>query len=68
MEIKKSLYVYALFYFQIKCIDSNFLYFIRIIPRKSLYELCPSEDMQALWYFVKQSCVSRKTRIIPSLE
>lgn len=49
-------------------IDADYLYLVKITPRADIYDLCPLEFMQALLYFVKQNCVSRKHRVIPTLE
>lgn len=48
--------------------DSDLMYLVKIKPRKNLFNLCAVENLPALWYFVKQNCVSRKSRIIPRLE
>ncbi|KAL5275676.1 mtTFB2 family protein [Megaselia abdita] len=53
---------------KIKSINSEYLYLVHMVPRKNLHELCAQEDLQALWYFVKQNCVSRKNRVIPTME
>lgn len=49
-------------------VSPDHMYLVRIIPRKNLFDLISSEKMPALWYFIKQHCVSRKNKIIPSLE
>ncbi|XP_059614274.1 dimethyladenosine transferase 2, mitochondrial [Phlebotomus argentipes] len=53
---------------KVNSVDSDYLYLVRIVPRREAYELCPLEDMQALWFFVKQNMISRTNRIIPSME
>jgi dimethyladenosine transferase 2, mitochondrial len=53
---------------KVKSVDPNFMYLIKVVPRKELYDLCQAEHMQGLWYFVKQHAVSRKNRVIPTLE
>uniref|UniRef100_A0A1A9VZA8 rRNA adenine N(6)-methyltransferase n=1 Tax=Glossina brevipalpis TaxID=37001 RepID=A0A1A9VZA8_9MUSC len=52
----------------IRCAHPEYLYLARIVPRRNLHELCPLEDLPALWYFVRQSCLSRRNRVIPNLE
>lgn len=49
-------------------IDSDCMYLIRIVPRKDLYCYCMPDKLILFWYFVKQHLVSRKNRVIPSLE
>lgn len=49
-------------------VNPDDMYLVRIVPRRNLFDLISSEKMPALWYFIKQHCVSRKNRIIPSLE
>ncbi|KAL9899659.1 mitochondrial transcription factor B2 [Glossina fuscipes fuscipes] len=53
---------------KILSVDADNLYLTRIVPRRNLHELCPPEDLPALWYFVTQNCISRRNRIIPNLE
>lgn len=53
---------------RVNVIDSDYLYLVKITPRKNLFNLCPLENLQGLWYFVKQNLVSRRNRIIPNLE
>lgn len=49
-------------------VSPDHMYLVRIVPRANLFDLVSQENMPALWYFIKQHCVSRKNRIIPSLE
>lgn len=53
---------------KLHAVDPEYLYLVKIVPRKNLFQLCFPEQMQGLWYFIKQNCVSRKNRIIPNLE
>ncbi|XP_054725288.1 dimethyladenosine transferase 2, mitochondrial [Anastrepha obliqua] len=53
---------------KVESINPENLYLVRIVPRRNFLDLCPIADLQALWYFVKQNCVSRRNRIIPNLE
>lgn len=53
---------------QVQSINPEYLYLVRIVPRRDFLDLCPFADLQPLWYFVKQNCVSRRNRIIPNLE
>uniref|UniRef100_A0A0K8VXA9 rRNA adenine N(6)-methyltransferase n=2 Tax=Bactrocera latifrons TaxID=174628 RepID=A0A0K8VXA9_BACLA len=53
---------------KVQSINPEYLYLVRIVPRQNFFDLCPIEDLQPLWYFVKQNCVSRRNRIIPNLE
>uniref|UniRef100_W8AS10 rRNA adenine N(6)-methyltransferase n=1 Tax=Ceratitis capitata TaxID=7213 RepID=W8AS10_CERCA len=53
---------------KVTSINPEYLYLVRIVPRRDFYDLCPIADLQSLWYFVKQNCVSRRNRIIPNLE
>uniref|UniRef100_A0A1B0DNZ7 rRNA adenine N(6)-methyltransferase n=1 Tax=Phlebotomus papatasi TaxID=29031 RepID=A0A1B0DNZ7_PHLPP len=53
---------------KVNSIDADSLYLVRIAPRKEAYDLCSPDDMQALWFFVKQNMISRTNRVIPSLE
>ncbi|XP_055842965.1 dimethyladenosine transferase 2, mitochondrial isoform X2 [Episyrphus balteatus] len=53
---------------KVNSINPDVLYLVKIVPRKNFYDLCAPEDVQALWYFVKQNCVSRRNRILPNLE
>lgn len=53
---------------KIKSINTDYLYLVHMVPRRNLHELCSQEDLQSLWYFVKQNCVSRKNRVIPNME
>ncbi|XP_036324743.1 dimethyladenosine transferase 2, mitochondrial [Rhagoletis pomonella] len=54
--------------YKVESINPEYLYLVRIVPRRNFYDLCPINDLQALWYFVKQNCISRRNRIIPNLE
>lgn len=52
----------------LKVIDADSLYFVKIVPRKNIFDHCPQNQMNMLNFFIKQNCVSRKNRIIPALE
>ena len=49
-------------------IDPEFMYLVKVVPRKDLYSHCLPDQMQALWFFIKQHFISRKNRVIPTLE
>lgn len=53
---------------KVNSINTDVLYLVKVVPRKDFFDFCSLEDVQALWYFVKQNCVSRRNRIIPNLE
>ncbi|KAH8407022.1 hypothetical protein KR222_004162, partial [Zaprionus bogoriensis] len=53
---------------KIKSINPEYLYLVKFVPRRNLHELCPVQDLPALWFFIKQNFVSRRNRIIPNLE
>ncbi|XP_037821575.1 dimethyladenosine transferase 2, mitochondrial [Lucilia sericata] len=53
---------------RVRSVNPEFLYLVRIVPRRDIYKYVAPEDMPSLWYFVKQNCVSRRNRIIPNLE
>lgn len=48
--------------------DPDQLYLVKIVPRSDLFDYVPADQLQALWYFIKQNCASRNNRIIPNLE
>lgn len=52
----------------LKVFDADSLYFVKIVPRKNVFEHCPQDQMNMLNFFIKQNCISRKNRIIPALE
>nr|CAD7425591.1 unnamed protein product [Timema monikensis] len=50
-------------------IDSDFMYLVKITPRRDLFEnIGPANNLQPLWYFVRHHMTSRRKRIIPELE
>lgn len=51
-----------------KLLDQNYLYLMKAVPRKNLHQYCLQENLAALWFFVKQHFISRKNRVIPTLE
>ncbi|KAM7360694.1 mitochondrial transcription factor B2 [Cochliomyia hominivorax] len=53
---------------RVRSVNPEFLYLVRVIPRKDIFQYIDPDDLPALWYFVKQNCVSRRNRIIPNLE
>ncbi|KAH8243073.1 hypothetical protein KR032_004323 [Drosophila birchii] len=53
---------------KVKSINPEYLYLVKFAPRRNLHELCPVQDLPALWFFIKQNFVSRRNRIIPNLE
>ncbi|XP_063705331.1 dimethyladenosine transferase 2, mitochondrial [Culicoides brevitarsis] len=55
-------------YRELKQIDTDSLYFVKIVPRKKLFDCCPQKQMNQLTFFVNQNFTSRKNRVIPALE
>ncbi|XP_017071912.2 dimethyladenosine transferase 2, mitochondrial [Drosophila eugracilis] len=53
---------------KVRSINPEYLYLVKFSPRRNLHELCQSQDLPALWFFIKQNFVSRRNRIIPNLE
>ncbi|EDV94750.1 dimethyladenosine transferase 2, mitochondrial [Drosophila grimshawi] len=53
---------------KVKSINPEYLYLVKFVPRRNLHEICPIQDLPALWFFIKQNFVSRRNRIIPNLE
>lgn len=53
---------------KINSINPEYLYLVKFVPRPNLHELCPIQDLPALWFFIKQNFISRRNRIIPNLE
>ncbi|XP_065371982.1 dimethyladenosine transferase 2, mitochondrial [Calliphora vicina] len=53
---------------RVRSVNPEFLYLVRIVPRRDIFNYVAPENLPALWYFVKQNCVSRRNRIIPNLE
>lgn len=49
--------------------DRDHMYLVRIVPRRDLFsDIVSPDQIQALWYFVRQNCISRTTCVIPNLE
>ncbi|XP_052859071.1 dimethyladenosine transferase 2, mitochondrial [Drosophila gunungcola] len=53
---------------KVRSINPEYMYLVKFSPRRNLHELCQSQDLPALWFFIKQNFVSRRNRIIPNLE
>lgn len=51
-----------------RMMDQGSMYLIKAVPRRNLYQHCLPENLPALWFFVKQHLISRKNRVIPTLE
>lgn len=49
-------------------LDPNALYLVKAVPRKNLYQYILPDHLVAFWFFVKQHFVSRKNRVIPTME
>lgn len=49
-------------------IHPEYLYLVRIVPRRDLFAVCPVEHLCTLSFFVKQVMSSGKHRVIPYLE
>lgn len=48
--------------------DREYMYVVRVVPRRDLLDFLDADQLQALWYFIKQNCISRNRCIIPHLE
>ncbi|KAJ6643173.1 Dimethyladenosine transferase 2, mitochondrial, partial [Pseudolycoriella hygida] len=48
--------------------DPESMYFMKIIPRKDLYQFFTTTQIQEFWHFIRRSCRSRATPVIPHLE
>lgn len=48
--------------------DRDHMYLVRVRPRRDLFEHIDAHQIQAMWYFIKQNCISRNRRVIPNLE
>jgi dimethyladenosine transferase 2 len=48
--------------------DFDYMYLVRIVPRKNLFQYCTPNHLPALWFYVKQHLSSRKKQVIPTLE
>lgn len=48
--------------------DNDFMYLVRVVPRKNLFEHFEAENLTALWFFIKQHLRSRSKAVIPAME
>ena len=48
--------------------DFDYMYLVRVVPRKNLFQYCTPHHLPALWFYVKQHLSSRKKQVIPTLE
>lgn len=48
--------------------DRDYMYLVRVVPRRDLFDFVAPDQIQALWYFIKQNCISRSKCVIPNLE
>lgn len=48
--------------------EPDSMYVVRVRPRANLYDVVDADQIQALWYFIKQNCISRSKCVIPNLE
>ncbi|XP_075147693.1 mitochondrial transcription factor B2 [Haematobia irritans] len=53
---------------RVHSINPEDLYLVKIVPRKNIFDFVALDDLPAMWYFIKQNCISRRNRIIPNLE
>ncbi|XP_037955596.1 dimethyladenosine transferase 2, mitochondrial-like [Teleopsis dalmanni] len=53
---------------RVNSINTDYLYLVKISPRQNLNDFCSIADLPAMWYFIKQNCVSRRNRVVPNLE
>lgn len=54
---------------KVRIIDEDCMYLVKIIPRRDFFKTVVSADqLQPLWFFVRQHLISRKNRVIPQLE
>lgn len=51
-----------------KKLNKDSLFLMKAVPRQNLFRFCTPENLAALWYFVNQNMISRKNRVIPTLE
>lgn len=49
-------------------VDKDFLYFVKIEPRRNLFSFVRRENLTALWFFINQNFNKRSNRVIPQLE
>ncbi|KAG5684931.1 hypothetical protein PVAND_014139 [Polypedilum vanderplanki] len=48
--------------------DFDYMYFIRVVPRRDLFKYVQLQDLPALWFFVRQHLTSRTKTVIPTIE
>ncbi|KAK7869249.1 hypothetical protein R5R35_000871 [Gryllus longicercus] len=53
---------------EISALNDEWLYLMKIVPKKNLYETVPAEKLPALWYFVRHHFWSRSSRVIREME
>ncbi|XP_063231645.1 dimethyladenosine transferase 2, mitochondrial [Bacillus rossius redtenbacheri] len=50
-------------------LDPEWVYLVKCVPRRDFYDtVVPQEQLQPLWFFIRQNMSSRHNRIIPQLE
>lgn len=52
----------------LEAVDDDLLYLVKVTPRRNLFDFVPPDQLQQLIFFIKQNCISRKSRVIPTLE
>lgn len=49
-------------------LDDEYMFVVRLIPRKNIFQYCLPSHLRALWFFVKQNLRSRSKAVIPAME
>ncbi|KAG4074229.1 hypothetical protein HA402_001505 [Bradysia odoriphaga] len=49
-------------------VDPELMYFVKIVPRRDLYQWSSPKQIQELWHFINLHFFARQNRIIPLLE
>lgn len=48
--------------------DKDFMYLVKLTPRKDIQTILPQDDIKAFNFFVKQNFLNRKSKVIPAIE
>jgi len=49
-------------------IDPDYMYMMKATPKKDLFQHVLPDNIASFWFFIKQHYISRKNRVIPTLE
>lgn len=49
-------------------LDPDSIYLVKVVPRRNLFQHIMPDHLVAFWYFVKQHFISRKNRVVPTME